>query len=68
MAYLTVKDIKAALNTSVTVPDWEKLTESIQIPEVMVPMAFARLTELTVQDIEVKIFCSICFFLLFSFS
>ena len=54
MACSTVKDIEAALNTCVTVRDWEMLTESIQIPEVMVPMAFARLTELTVQEIEVS--------------
>ena len=54
MVCLTVKDIEAALNTCVTVRDWEMLTESIQIPEVMVPMAFARLTELTAQEIEVS--------------
>ena len=54
MACLTVKDIEAALNTCVTVREWEMLTESIQIPEVMVPIAFARLTELTVQEIEVS--------------
>lgn len=54
MACLTVKDIEAALNACVTVRDWEMLTESIQIPEVMVPMAYARLTELTLQEIEVS--------------
>ena len=54
MACLTVKDIEAALNLHVSVRDWETLTESIQIPEVMVLMAYARLTELTLQEIEVR--------------
>ena len=30
----------------VSVPDWKTLSESIQIPEVILPMAYARLTEL----------------------
>ena len=74
MACLTVKDIEAALNTCVTVREWEMLTESIQIPEVMVPMAFARLTELTVQEIEVSwnillhLFFLLLLLLLFFFS
>ena len=42
MACLTVKDIKAALNACVTVHDWEMLTESIQIPEVILPFACLR--------------------------
>ena len=40
MACLTIKDIEAALNACVSVRDWEALTESIQIPEVMVLMAY----------------------------
>ena len=55
MAFLTNADaFQDALNSCLSVRDWEMLTESIQIPEVMVPMAFARLTELTVQEIEVS--------------
>ena len=30
------------------------LTESIQIPEAILPMAYARLTELTLEEIEVS--------------
>ena len=39
MAFTSVDDFQAALNACVSVRDWETLTESIQIPEVMVPMA-----------------------------
>ena len=54
MAFTSVDDFQTALNACVSVRDWETLTESIQIPEVMVPMAFARLTELTLEEIEVS--------------
>ena len=54
MACSTVMDIEAALNLYVSVRDWETLTESIQIPEVILPMAYARLTELTLEEIEVS--------------
>ena len=53
MACLSVKDIEAAFNIYVSVRDWETLTELIKIPKVMVPMAYARLTELTVHEIKV---------------
>ena len=48
------KDIEAALNACVSVRDWETLTESIQIPKVILPMAYTRLTELTLEEIEVS--------------
>ena len=54
MAFTGVDDFQAALNACVSVRDWETLTESIQIPEVMVPMAYARLTELTLEEMEVS--------------
>ena len=55
MAFVTdVIDLQAALSACLSVRDWETLTESIQIPEVMVPMAYARLTELTLEEIEVS--------------
>ena len=50
MAFTSVDDCQTALNAGVSVRDWEMLTESIQIPEVMVPMAYARLTELTLEE------------------
>ena len=54
MAFTSVDDFQTALNACVSVRDWETLTESIQIPEVMVPMAYARLAELTLEEIEVS--------------
>ena len=55
MAFFTnVVDLQAALNACVSVQDWEILTEAIQIPENFVPLAFAQLTELTVQELEVS--------------
>ena len=71
MACLTVKDIEAALNLYLSVRDWETLTESIQIPKMALPMAYARLTELTLQENEVSfIFHSlvIVFYSLYCFS
>ena len=54
MACLTIKDIEAALNVCVSVRDWETSTESIQFPKATVPMVYARLTELTLHEIEVS--------------
>ena len=42
MAFTSVDDFQTALNACVSVRDWETLTESIQIPEVIVPMAYMR--------------------------
>ncbi len=48
MAFFTsIVDLQAALTACLTVRDWEMLMEAIQIPENFVPLAFARLTELT---------------------
>ena len=55
MAFFTnVIDLQAALSACLTVRDWETLTESIQIPENFVPLALARLTELTLEEMEVS--------------
>ena len=55
MAFFTNADaFQDALNSCLSVRDWEILTGAIQIPENFVPMAFARLTELTVQEFEVS--------------
>ena len=55
MAFFTnVIDLQAALSACLTVRDWEMLTEAVQISENFMPLAFARLTELTVQELEVS--------------
>ena len=54
MAFFTnVVDLQAALSACLTVRDWEMLRETVEIPENFIPLAFARLTELTVQELEV---------------
>ena len=55
MAFVNnIREIKALLDACVSVRDWETLTESIQIPKVILPMAYARLTALTLEEIEVS--------------
>ena len=55
MAFFTnVIDLQAALSACLTVRDWEMLTEAVLIPEEWMVMAYARLTELTVQELEVS--------------
>ena len=55
MAFFTnVVDLQAALSACLTVRDWEMLTEAVQIPENFITLAYARLTELTLQEIEVS--------------
>jgi len=55
MAFFTnVVDLQTALSACLTVRDWEMLTEAVEIPENFMPLAFARLTELTVQELEVS--------------
>ena len=55
MAFFTnAVDLQAALSACLTVHDWEMLTEAVEIPENFMPLAFARLTELTVQELEVS--------------
>ena len=52
MAFFTnVVDLQAALSACLTVRDWEMLTEAVEIPENFMPLAFERLTELTVQEL-----------------
>ena len=55
MAFFTnVTDLQAALSACLTVRDWEMLMEAVLIPEEWMAMAYARLTELTVQELEVS--------------
>ena len=62
-----VVDLQAALSACLTVRDWEMLTEAVEIPENFMPLAYARLTELTVQELEVSWNTSldVCFLILF---
>ena len=69
MAFFTdVIDLQAALSACLSVRDWEMLTEAVQIPENFVPLAFERLLELTVQELEVSCNILLDLFFLFSFS
>ena len=55
MAFVTdVREFRALLDACSSVRDWETLTESIQIPEAILPMAYTRLTELNLEKIEVS--------------
>ena len=69
MAFFTnVVDLQAALSACLTIRDWEMLTEAVEIPENFMPLAFARLTELTVQELEVSSIMLDPFFFKFPFS
>ena len=64
--FTTVFDLQAASSACLTVHDWEMLTEAVEIPENFMPLAFERLTELTVQELEVSsIMLNLCFLILF---
>ena len=55
MAFFTnVVDLEAAFNACFTVHNWEMLTETVLILDEWMTMAYARLTELTVQELEVS--------------
>ena len=47
IAFTSVDDLQAALSACLTVRCWEMLTEAVQIRENFVPLAFARLIELS---------------------
>ena len=68
MAFLTNVNLQAALSACLTVRDWEMLTEAVLIPDEWMAIAYARLTELTVQELEVScnILLDLCFHSLFS--
>ena len=52
--YTNVIDPQAALSACLTVRDWEIMTEAVEIPENFMPSAFAGLSELTVQELQVS--------------
>ena len=56
MAFFTnIIHLQAAMSTCLTVCNWERLTEAVEIPENFMPLdAIARLTELTVQELQVS--------------
>jgi len=55
MAFFTnVVDLQAALSACSTVRDWKMLTEAVEIPENFIPLVYTRLTELTLQELEVS--------------
>ena len=67
MAFFTnIVDVQAASSACLTVGDWEMLTEAVEIPENFMPLAFVRLTELTV--LELKVSCNILLDLFFLYS
>ena len=56
MAFVTnVREFQALLDGCSLTHDWELLLESILIPGGWIPMAYARLSELTAQEIPVSI-------------
>ena len=56
MAFITnVREFEALLDGCSSTHDWELLLESILIPDEWIPMAYARLSELTAQEIPVSI-------------
>ena len=56
MAFITnVDELQALLDGCSSTHDWELLVESIVIPDEWIPMACARLSELTAQEIPVSI-------------
>ena len=54
MAFITnVREFQALLDGCSSTHDWKLLLESILIPDEWIPMAYARLSELTAQEIPV---------------
>lgn len=69
MEFKNIEDFQAALNSYVSVVEWEILTAAIQIPEECLPLAYARLADLTSQvRIEVSLFWLISRSISFSWS
>ena len=55
MVFITnVDELQALLGACSSIQELELLIQSILLPEEWIPMAYARLTELSVQEIEVS--------------
>lgn len=55
MAFSNSLDVEAALNRCSSVEEWENFTDSVQIPENLLPYAYQRLVELSLQDIAFEV-------------
>ena len=55
MAFVTdVREFQALLDACSSTQEWQMLMDSVLIPDEWMAMAYARLTELTVQELEVS--------------
>ena len=55
MAFFTnVVDLQALLDACSSTQEWQMLMDSVLIPDEWMAMVYARLTELTVQELEVS--------------
>ena len=55
MAFVTdVREFQAVLDACSSTQEWQMIMDSVLIPDEWMTMAYARLTELTVQEIEVS--------------
>ena len=64
MAFVTdVREFQALLDPCSSTQEWQMLMDYVLIPDEWMTMAYARLTELTVQELEVScnILLDLCF-------
>ena len=55
MAFVTdVREFQAVLDACSSTQEWQMIMDSVLIPDEWMTMAYARLTELTVQELEVS--------------
>ena len=54
MAFTSVNDFQTALDACSSTQEWQMLMDSVVIPDEWMAMAYARLTELTLEEIEVS--------------
>ena len=69
MAFVTdVREFQALLDACFSTQEWQMVMDSVLIPDEWMTMAYVRLTELTVQELEVScnILLDLCFHSLFS--
>ena len=55
MAFVTdVREFQALLDACSSTQEWQMLMDSVLIPDEWMAMAYARLTELTLQELDVS--------------
>ena len=55
MAFVTdVREFQALLDVCFSTQEWQMLMDSVLIPDEWMAMAYAKLTELTAQELEVS--------------